>query len=378
MDRAEMGSTHPFVSDVFDQAQEQPAPVSTEISRPAESYTTEEPSSQNAPMQAKRVSLKDWPQDTLKQTDWQSSSKPLDDKPQVFRYPIVMRVLMYFFVVVPGCIGILVATQNFLTGMFFLGLGLIMLVTVLFLSPKVEIRDTGIRVVTVFSGDEVPWDGIAKIKSNAMKRRLELSKKNGDVVKISTQVSGYPQIVETIRKRRPDLFIKDQISGTSTSMFRSDNVPSMSYTSASPTPTFAGDRTFRKSFLKQYGSYFYLIPACLVVTWLAYAEQQYRIAGLLSMLFCLVMMVLPLFQISAVKVEQKKLTIESLFEEKVFIAKEIREIKMQTVRGRYGRATNFVNIVPLKGKNYPLQGFSEGDEIIYGVLTNWWIAHRGV
>jgi hypothetical protein len=329
-------------------------------------------------MQAKRVSLKDWPQDTLKQTDWQSSSKPLDDKPQVFRYPIVMRVLMYFFVVVPGCIGILVAAQNFLTGMFFLGLGLIMLVTVLFLSPKVEIRDTGIRVVTVFSGDEVPWDGIAKIKSNAMKRRLELSKKNGDVVKISTQVSGYPQIVETIRKRRPDLFIKDQISGTSTSMFRSDNVPSMGYTSASPTPTFAGDRTFRKSFLKQYGSYFYLIPACLVVTWLAYAEQQYRIAGLLSMLFCLVMMVLPLFQISAVKVEQKKLTIESLFEEKVFIAKEIREIKMQTVRGRYGRATNFVNIVPLKGRNYPLQGFSEGDEIIYGVLTNWWIAHRGV
>ena len=75
------------------------------------------------------------------------------------------------------------------------------------------------------------------------------------------------------------------------------------------------------------------------------------------------------------QVEPNKLTVETLFEEKVFSAKEIREIKMDTVRGRYGRATNFVNILPLKGKNYPLQGFSEGDEIIYGVLMNWWSAH---
>jgi len=47
------------------------------------------------------------------------------------------------------------------------------------------------------------------------------------------------------------------------------------------------------------------------------------------------------------------------------------------VRGRYGRVTNYVNIVTAEGKNYPLQGFSEGDEIIYGILTNWWNANRG-
>ena len=88
------------------------------------------------------------------------------------------------------------------------------------------------------------------------------------------------------------------------------------------------------------------------------------------------MLILPLFQVSAVKVEPGKLTVESLFEEKVFSANEIREIKMDAVRGRYGHATNFVNILPVKGKNYPLEGFSEGNEIIYGLLVNWWNAHR--
>jgi len=367
LDRAEMEDTSPFISDTPEpvQFQKEPASVPTPVSQPA-------------PIQAKPVPMQGIPQDTLKQPDLQSSSNPADEKPLVFKYPIWMQILMYFFVVVPGCGGLLIATQSLTAGLFFLGLGLLMLITVLFISPKVEVRDLGIRVATAFSGNEVPWDGIAKIKSNAMKRRLELHKKNGDIVKVSTQVSGYPQIVEILRKRRPDLFGSSQTPRISTSAFDSDDTTGASFTSTTHVPTFAGDRTFKKSFFKQYGSYFYLIPACLIVSWLAYAEPQYRTPGLLSALFCLVMLVIPLFQVNTVKVEQKTLTIESLFEQKVLSAKDIREIKMQAVRGRYGQATNFVNIIQIKGKNYPLQGFSEGDEIIYGVLTNWWIAHRGV
>ena len=88
------------------------------------------------------------------------------------------------------------------------------------------------------------------------------------------------------------------------------------------------------------------------------------------------MMVLPFFQISSIKVEQDKLTIESMFEEKILRAREVKEIKMQSVRGRYGRVTHFVNIIPVTGRNYPLQGFSEGDEIVYGTLLSWWDSYR--
>ena len=90
----------------------------------------------------------------------------------------------------------------------------------------------------------------------------------------------------------------------------------------------------------------------------------------------MLVMIIPLFQVSTVKVEPNKLTIETFFEQKELAARQIKEIKMQSVRGRYGRVTNLVNIIPVEGKNYPLGGFSDGDEIIYGILMNWWNTFR--
>jgi hypothetical protein len=87
-------------------------------------------------------------------------------------------------------------------------------------------------------------------------------------------------------------------------------------------------------------------------------------------------MLLPFLQVGAVKVEPNKLTVETFIEQKQFSARQIKDIKMEAVRGRYGRVTNYVNIVTKQGKNYPMQGFSEGDEIIYGILHQWWESYR--
>lgn len=91
---------------------------------------------------------------------------------------------------------------------------------------------------------------------------------------------------------------------------------------------------------------------------------------------CVLFMILPLFQVNTVKVEPNRITIETLFEQKVHSARQIKEIKMQAIRGRYGKVTNILNITPVEGRNYPLQGFSDGDEFIYGFLMNWWNAYR--
>jgi hypothetical protein len=87
-------------------------------------------------------------------------------------------------------------------------------------------------------------------------------------------------------------------------------------------------------------------------------------------------MVFSIFQINAIKVEPNKLTVQTLFGEKDFSAREIREIKMQSVRRRYGNVTTYVVVTSLEGKKYSLMGFSDGTEIIYGFLTNWWNAYR--
>jgi hypothetical protein len=135
-------------------------------------------------------------------------------------------------------------------------------------------------------------------------------------------------------------------------------------------------RTFKKSYIKQYGILFVVVPLAFLFIWMAVASPQARTASLICVVVCILFSIIPFVQVSSVTVESNRLKIETFLEEKVVSAHEIQEIKMKAVRGRYGRVTNFVNIVLNGGKNYPLNGFVDGDEFIYGFLTNWWEANR--
>lgn len=299
----------------------------------------------------------------------------ITEKPLVFKFPLFWRLLMYFAVAFFGCVGFSqIASQNIVNSLPFLALAALMGLTAMAFSPTVEVSDAGIRASGMFSNSEIRWDEIDAIKSVPLKRRLELSRKTGEVVNVSTQVSGYPRIVELIRQRRPDLFGGAPATASRGNSFSVlyPGSPSTGYSGSS----FHGNRTFNKSFLKQYGILFIVVPFFFFAIWTAMTEPTNRVGALLAAAFCGIMMFLPFFQVSSLKVEPDKLTIETLFEEKVLTAREVREIKMQSVRGRYGRVTNYVNIILVTGRNYPLQGFSDGDEIIYGTLLNWWETYR--
>lgn len=376
MDRAEMGGPPAF----FPGAVERPAsydkktaPTSSAFYQPEETpvyYSTgisafeTEPPAQAAPP----------PSNARPQA---SPAKKSKEKTLVFQFPLFWRIVMYAIVVFFACIGLFIVTQDLLPGLFFIGFALLGLAGASTLSPKVEVSESGIRVSSTFSAAATAWDEIAKMKSNAMKRRLELTKRNGGTVNVSTQVGGYTKIVEILQKRRPDLFGMEARPQTQTSAFSSfDEDTSVGYATASPAvPAFKGKKTFNKGFFKQYGSLLVFIPALMYSAYTLLTQPQYRLGAGISTVFCLILIVLPFLQVSSVKLEPDKLTVESVFEEKVLGPKEIREIKIQSVRRRYGRVTNYVNIVTAGGKNYPLQGFSEGEEIIYGTLMNWWNAH---
>ena len=153
-----------------------------------------------------------------------------------------------------------------------------------------------------------------------------------------------------------------------------NNLSSSSQTPSTPTPS--GTKTFKKSFIKQYGIIFVLVPFFCMFVWLGLAEASARTASFVTAIVSLLLALIPFFQVSSIKVEPNKLTIVTFFEEKVLSAQQIKEIKKQSVRGRYGRVTNFVNIVPFDGKNYPIGGFSADEETIYGFLMNWWNAYK--
>jgi hypothetical protein len=293
------------------------------------------------------------------------------EKPLVFKYPLFWRISMYAFVAFFGCIGLLVASQSFVNSLPFLVIALLMGFTALSFSPRVEVSEKGIRAFGIFSSSEINWYEIIKIKSNIMKRRLELSGENDETVNVSTQVSGYPHIVEMLRQRRPDLFGKVESSPAQGNFSSVDhhNTPTI-------TSNTAGIKTFKKSFMAQYGSYFLVVPFFLVSAWSIFAEPQYKVGASIAVLFCLLMISLPFFQVSQLKVVSDKLTTETFFGEKTYSARQIKNISMKTIRGRGGRASNYIHMQFVEGNAISLAGFSEGDEVLYGFLTNWWDIYK--
>jgi hypothetical protein len=300
-----------------------------------------------------------------------SSSQARIEKPLVFKYPLFWRLLMYFTLALFACVGLIVAPLDIVKGSLFFLFAFAIGLVILALSPKVEITQAGIRASTVFSSSEAKWNDIKRIQSSGMSQRLDLYKSNGQVVKVSAQVSGYPRIVEIIRQKRPDLF-----GAVVSPAGQGNQIASNSYSGAVSAPAFTGTKLFKKSVLMQYGGFLVYIPLCLISFWTVLTDPENQIVALLVGIACGVMMVLSIFQVNGVKVEPNKLTVQTLFGEKDFSAREIREIKMQSVRRRYGNVTTYVVVTSIQGKKYSLAGFSDGTEIIYGFLTNWWNAYQ--
>jgi hypothetical protein len=295
----------------------------------------------------------------------------------VFRSSTGWLAVLYVFATIFCCMGLLVASQSIGNSLPSLMLAVLFGVSALSLSSKVEVRQAGIRSSSLLGSSEIKWDEIARIKPNAMKRKLELISNTGRSVKVSTQVKGYAAVVELLRQKRPDLFSATDAAPTQKSVFAAtvESSPSLNNPPLRA-PAFTDTKTFQKSFIRVYGLLFVLIPLLFMFVWLAFASPEARTASIVTAVVCVLLMLIPFLQVNSVKVEPNKLTIETFFEQKELAAQQVKEIKIQAVHGRYGRVTNFVHIVPVQGKKYPLGGFSEGEEIIYGYLLNWWNTYK--
>lgn len=302
---------------------------------------------------------------TQKTTDTQT------EKPLTFALPLFWRIFMYAFPIFFGCIGLLIAIQNVLYGLPFLGLALIFVLAALAFSPKVEITETSIRASGLFDSPETQWNEIVQMKSNPLKRRLDLIKPNGEIVGISTQVSGYPRIIEILRQKRPDLFNVSPQPAQPSVFDTSLEEPMNTSTEHS----FTGIKIFKKNSFAQYGLILLMIPLCVLGVWFLVARDD-KFVGIGIGLIAFFFMVMSLFSIHHIKVEPNKLTTESFFTQKEYTANQIKEIRMKTVRSRHGVATNFVSIQPVEGSDISMAGFPEGDELIYGVLHDWWETYR--
>jgi len=302
-------------------------------------------------------------------------AKRTPEQPVVFRHPLYQRIWIYMFVAFSGGIGLLVVSQNFVGSLPFFSITLLLSFTALAFSPKVEIREKGIRTHGVFSSSEISWYDIIQIKFNPMQRRLELIGKNNETFNISTQVGGFPHIIEILRQRRPDLFGRVKPSRVP-EKFSAIEHHNESTVAGKTNPIFSGYKTFKKSLIAQYSSYFLVIPLFLISAGFFYVEPAYKVGAVVVILFCLLMICRPFFQISQIKVEPDVLTIETFFSEKKYRSQQIKNIDVKTIRSHGGQASKSIQFQPSDGSVITLAGFAEGDEVLYGFLTNWWGVYK--
>jgi hypothetical protein len=293
-----------------------------------------------------------------------STPKPRKEKTLVFRYPLFWRIFMFSGAAFFGCIGLLIATVNVVNGLPFLVIAIIVIIGIASMGyfQKVEITDDIIRGSSTFTSAEARWDEITSMKSSAY--RLMLTKSNGEVVHISKQVSKYSDIVEIMRLKRPDIF------GLVTQTGKSGGSVTVSK------DAFTGTRTFEKGFIGKYGMI--VLTLIVILPFGAWYIFQKDIPSVLAVIVAglLVFIITVPFNITRIELGPNKLITESFLGEKEYIAREIKEISIKTVRGRGGMATNFIKIQPIKGRGASMAGFPEGDEIIYGTLINWWETYR--
>ena len=304
--------------------------------------------------------------------------KANNQNPLILSYSAFRTIPLYFVTIMFCCFGSLVVSQNFINSLPFFVLALVGGLSALSFSFKAEVSEAGIRTSTLLSRSEITWDSIASLKSNSIGRKLELTSNTGNVVKISTQTKNYLAFIDILRQRRPDLFVGVSSTGPREVITSSSDkaFAQKSSSNSSSAPAFSDVKIFRKSFFRQYGMSFLMFGLSLLFIYTGFTEPEHRIGSILAFVFCGLIMIFPFFQVNVVRLEPNQLTVETFFEEKGFTADQIKEIKMQAIRGRRGRVTNIVNIIPAEGKNYPMGGFSDGDEIIYGTLMNWWNTYK--
>jgi hypothetical protein len=319
----------------------QPASRQTEVSRPARSAAQPQQAPQPKPAAAPGV------------------------KTVSFRYPLWMRIFLYAMTGI-----VLVVTLANMADPALLGGGflffLLSIVGAWMVSVRIEVSSAGLRVAQIFAGGQMAWNEIARLESNTLKRRLTLHNKTGQKLNITTQVSGYPQIIEILRQKRPDLF---GLAAPASSQMNSAYA-GMGQTSA---PAFAGTRVFKKSFMKRFGSIILGVVAVPIgLSALLGGSTESLVGGGIMMLIAIYFIVAPFFTSHQLKLEPGLLTIASTFDEEQLRPSQVANITMQTARSRRGSATNFVVVRTSEGKNISLQGFEGGDEILYGTLMNWW------
>lgn len=275
------------------------------------------------------------------------SARPQLEKPLVFRYSIIPRLLVYLLMVF-SIFNVYVSTQVGETVVFlcFGAPHVLLLIPVWSVTAVVRIDNAGVRLTRMFGlyRREIEWEEIESLQQYDVGAGVKLTSKQGRSIRFSRQMTRYPNIVESLSRIRPDLY------------------------------NAADSRVFRKSLFGVFGWLLILVPATILSIGSIVVPPFLH-----SILLGLVLFYwwkTYFFGVRAVQVQGDRLTARSLLKKHEFTAGQIKNINVVVTRTSRGVPKKWVQIELEKGGDLMLSGFPEGNQAMYDFLSGWWSTYN--
>lgn len=283
-------------------------------------------------------------------------SDPLE-KPLVSRYSIVHLIVAYPLVALTlvfmyKSLGDWPVFACF--GVFFL----IFMIPVWFASAVIRVSPSGITMSRLFGiyRREMEWSEMSGMEPGPGGVGMKLRAAAGRTLSISSQMSHYPIIVETLRHFRPDLFPAPEIVSFDEAGFST------------------GSKTFRKTGA---GAHWPLILAgAVTVVFVATLSTAQILPTIVLGFVIYIFWRTALYSVHTIKLEGNKMSAIALRRQRDVTAREIKNIRMVTERNRRGVATQLIEVDLVDNTNFSFTGFPEGNESMYGFLKSWWSTYQ--
>jgi hypothetical protein len=138
------------------------------------------------------------------------SSRHVPAPPLILRYSFVHQILVYLFILCTVIASISTVRQPLMLA----ALAAFLLIPLWFISAVIEISDAGLRVFRLFGivRSRMMWREIKEWRPTFLGHGIRILSGTGKALEVSSQIHGYPFILDILRQMRPDLFTGIQLA----------------------------------------------------------------------------------------------------------------------------------------------------------------------
>jgi hypothetical protein len=263
----------------------------------------------------------------------------MESNERIFRHSFGKLALMCLGLLIFGFLIYLMWPEGYFLLLALIGIGLI--VTLFYSTGSIKVSDQEVTSSRLLGSKSLRWSEIERISMRG--QNLRLHNHDEDIVlSLDSQVEGYPEILDIVFSKRPDLFKKGE-----------DTVLSSGW--------------LANLYILGFG--LFLIIAFSVFMF-SLSEEFEKISSAILVAMGVWLLVSWFLSPKSIALEDRTLLVMHFFKEVSYSAEDIRFISLEKTRTKDGYVY-FPQLNLKSGKKIKLPGFKQGTVITYQVLKKW-------